>query len=66
MSETNTNNIVQAKEEIQTILTKYNVALIPTVIHQGDQTFSRIDIVPRQPAAEAVAPAAEGIEETVS
>jgi hypothetical protein len=63
MSETNTTNVVSAKEEIQAVLTKYNVALIPTVIHQGDQTFSRIDIVPRQPAAQAVAPAAEPLEE---
>ena len=57
------NQILAAKEQIQKILTEHNVALIPTVIHQGDQTFSRIDIVPRQPSAQAVAPAAESIEE---
>ncbi len=57
------NQILAAKEQIQKILTEHNVALIPTIIHQGDQTFSRIDIVPRQPAPQAVAPAAEPIEE---
>ena len=39
------NNIQQAKAEIETLLVKYNVALVPTVVHQGDRTFSRIDVV---------------------
>lgn len=62
-TENQSDNVVAAKEEIQAVLTKFNVALIPTIIHQGDQTFSRIDIVPRQSSSEAVAPAAQPIEE---
>lgn len=36
----------QVKEEIEAICAKYNVALLPVVIHQGNRTFSSIDIVP--------------------
>lgn len=39
-------NLESAKEEIEAILKKYNVALVPIVIHQGDRTLSRIDITP--------------------
>jgi hypothetical protein len=40
------NSIIQsAKQEIETVLKKYNVTLIPTIVHQGDATFSRIDIL---------------------
>jgi hypothetical protein len=40
----------QSKEEIEAICNKYNITLMPVVIHQGDRTFSSIEIVPRQPA----------------
>ena len=38
----------QAKEEIETICNKYNIILLPVVVHQGDRTFSSIEIVSRQ------------------
>lgn len=43
-----------AKKEIEEILKKYNVVLLPIVIHQGDKTFSRIDIAPLQDIGENV------------
>jgi hypothetical protein len=36
----------KAKQEIEEILVKYGVILIPVVMHQGDKTISRIDIAP--------------------
>jgi len=36
----------QAKEEIEAICAKYGIALLPVVVHQGNRTFSSIDIVP--------------------
>jgi len=53
----------QAKEELEAICTKYGIALIPVVVHQGNRTYSSIEIVPAQTQAstpEAVeAPKAE-------
>lgn len=58
MEQTNTTNeqqsvneqkLASAKQEIEEILQKYEVALVPIVVHQGDRTFSRIDIAPVQP-----------------
>jgi hypothetical protein len=50
----------QAKEEIEAICAKYSIALLPVVVHQGNRTFSSIDIVPAQAQAPAQeAPAAE-------
>jgi hypothetical protein len=46
-------NIETAKVKIEAILKEHNVVLIPIVVHQGDRTFSRIDIAPVQEAAEA-------------
>lgn len=43
---TQNNNLVKAKEEIETILLKYNIVLVPVVVHRGDKTTSRIDIAP--------------------
>jgi hypothetical protein len=39
-------NMAKAKEEIEKILLKYNIVLIPIIMHQGDKTISRIDIAP--------------------
>lgn len=41
-----TSVIEQAKAEIEEALKKHNVTLVPTIVHQGDRTFSRIDIIP--------------------
>ena len=41
-------NLETAKTEIEAILKKHNVVLVPIVVHQGDRTFSRIDIAPVQ------------------
>lgn len=51
----------QAKEELEATCQKYDITLMPVVVHQGDRTFSSIEIVPRkstqQPAPEAPAAA---------
>lgn len=39
-------NLAKAKSEIEEIVKKYNISLIPVVMHHGDKTFSRIDIAP--------------------
>lgn len=41
-----THPLAEAKKEIEQILLKYNIVLIPVVMHQGDKTISRIDIAP--------------------
>jgi hypothetical protein len=37
-------NMVKAKQEIEEILLKYKIVLVPVIIHQGEKTISRIDI----------------------
>jgi hypothetical protein len=47
MSEENKEDkMVKAKKELEEILVKYNIVLVPVVIHQGDKTITRIDITP--------------------
>lgn len=47
MSEENKEDkMVKAKKELEEILIKYNIVLVPVVIHQGDKTITRIDITP--------------------
>lgn len=49
MEENNTLNdeqLIEAKKEIEAILSKYNIVLVPIVIHHGDRTISRIDVAP--------------------
>lgn len=47
MSEENKeNDMAKAKKELEEILIKYNIVLVPVVIHQGDKTITRIDITP--------------------
>ena len=41
-----TENLAKAKGEIETVLQKYDVVLVPVVVHFGDKTISRIDIAP--------------------
>jgi hypothetical protein len=41
-------DLKQAKQELEAICQKYDISLIPVVVHQGDRTFSSIEIVPRQ------------------
>jgi hypothetical protein len=43
---TENENLAKAKSEIEEIVKKYNISLIPVVMHHGDKTFSRIDIAP--------------------
>lgn len=56
--EQNNEILKQAKQELETICQKYDIVLIPVIVHRGDETFSSIDLVPRsafrsqQPAAE--------------
>lgn len=37
----------QAKEELEAICQKYDIALIPVTVHRGNETFSSIDLVPK-------------------
>lgn len=52
----------QAKEELEAVCKKYDITLLPVIVHQGDRSFSSIEIVPRkslqaqQQAPEATAP----------
>jgi hypothetical protein len=43
-------DLKQAKEELEAICQKYNITLMPVIVHQGDRTFSSIEIVPRRAA----------------
>lgn len=36
--------LLAAKQEIEAVLQKYGILLVPIVIHHGDRTISRIDI----------------------
>ena len=38
--------LIEAKKEIEAVLQKYNIVLVPVVIHHGDRTISRIDVAP--------------------
>jgi hypothetical protein len=38
--------LANAKQDIEALLLKHNIVLIPIVIHHGDRTISRIDIAP--------------------
>ena len=38
-------NMAKAKSEIEEIVKKYNISLVPVVMLHGDKTFSRIDIL---------------------
>ena len=38
--------IQEAKQEIENICRKHNIILVPVIVHQGDRTFSSIEIVP--------------------
>lgn len=59
--EINVESLKTAKEEIEAICKKYSITLIPTVIHQGDRTFSSIEIAPVT-TDKAGIPAAESVE----
>jgi len=55
----NDDQLAEAKKEIEAVLQKYNILLVPIVIHHGDRTISRIDITPaiKQDQSEATQPA---------
>lgn len=42
----NDEQLLAAKQEIEELLKKHNIILVPIVIHHGDRTISRIDIAP--------------------
>ncbi len=46
--EANENNLEQIKKELEDVCAKYNITLVPVVVHQGNRTFSSIEIVPAQ------------------
>lgn len=45
--ELNQETLQQAKEELEAVCTKYNIVLMPVIIHQGNRTISSIEIFPR-------------------
>jgi hypothetical protein len=45
--------LLEAKKEVEAVLAKHNIILVPIVIHHGDRTISRIDIAPAPEASEA-------------
>jgi hypothetical protein len=59
--EQNKETVQKAKEELEAVCKKYEISLVPVVVHQGDRTFSSIEIVPRPqtPSASEEAPKAE-------
>jgi hypothetical protein len=46
IQEIDNETLAKAKQEIEDIVRKYNISLIPVVMHHGDKTISRIDISP--------------------
>jgi hypothetical protein len=44
-------DLKKAKDEIEAICKKYSIALVPIVVHQGDRTFSSIEITAVTPAS---------------
>lgn len=44
--EQNNEILTAAKADIEAVLQKYNIVLVPVVVHFGEKTFSRIDIAP--------------------
>ena len=43
--ETLPENVKKAKEAIEAILQEQKVVRVPVIIHQGDQTFSSVDVI---------------------
>jgi hypothetical protein len=41
-----TEKLAEAKAEIEAVLQKHNIVLVPVVVHFGEKTVSRIDIAP--------------------
>jgi len=55
MENTQEQDVVKlAKEELEAVCTKYNIVLVPVIIHQGNRTASSIEIVPQPPEAPKV------------
>ncbi len=46
--EQNNETVQKAKEELEAVCKKYQISLVPVIVHQGDRTFSSIEIVPSQ------------------
>ena len=49
----------QAKQELEAVCQKYDIALIPVVVHRGNESFSSIDLVPRSAFQAQQQPVAE-------
>lgn len=52
--ELNQETLQQAKEELEAVCTKYNIVLMPVIIHQGNRTISSIEIFPRPEQAQNI------------
>lgn len=40
-------NLKQAKQELEEVCNKYDIILLPVIVHQGNHTTSSIEIVSR-------------------
>jgi len=40
-------NLKQAKQELEEVCNKYDIILLPVIVHQGNRTTSSIEIVSR-------------------
>jgi hypothetical protein len=38
--------LAEAKADIEALLQKHNIVLVPVVVHFGEKTITRIDIAP--------------------
>lgn len=46
LTEEQTTKLAEAKAEIEALLQKHNIVLVPVVVHFGEKTITRIDIAP--------------------
>ena len=46
LSPEQTEKLAAAKAEVEAVLQKHNIVLVPVIVHFGDKTISRIDIAP--------------------
>jgi hypothetical protein len=46
LSPEQTEKLATAKAEVEALLQKHDIVLVPVIVHFGDKTVSRIDIAP--------------------
>lgn len=46
LTDEQSSKLAEAKADIEALLQKHNIVLVPVVIHFGEKTVTRIDIAP--------------------